>query len=341
MNATREHFLADRRTSLGGSDIGAILGLSKFKSAVDVWLEKTGRAKDNFESTLPQRFGIFGEQFVAEEYTEKTGLKVVRYNKKLVHSEYPFITGNVDRLVIPAGQNIAHHMGNIRTDRGMEAKCVSAYAGGEWGDDESDDVPPYYFAQCGWYRILTGCHYWDLAALIGNHRFEVYETRRDQELEGLLLARAVEFWHNHVLADMPPPARSEADIAALFPCSEEGRKVAANDEIIRYVEDVKRKKAQLKELEAAMEASRLEVKKYMESAEALVLVDGDGKPLVTWKNNKDSKKIDYEAAFLEAVQEIKGLYEGGEPDSYAESMRQELIAKFTKQATGTRVFLTK
>ena len=34
----------DRPWGIGGSDIGAIVGLSPYKSAVDVWLEKVGRA---------------------------------------------------------------------------------------------------------------------------------------------------------------------------------------------------------------------------------------------------------------------------------------------------------
>lgn len=330
----REQFLENRRKGLGGSDIGAILGLSKFRSPVDVWLSKTGRKPIDHESTLPQRFGIFGESFVAQEYTAKTGLDVVRYNKQLVHPEHDFIIGNIDRLVIPQGASIAHHMGQIRTDRGMEAKCVSAYAGGEWGDDDSDDVPPFYLAQCAWYRILTGCKYWDLAALIGNHRFEVYQFETDKDLEQMLLAVAVEFWTKHVLPDIPPPPRSAEDVAALFPKSEEGRKAIADAELAATVEAIRVKKEQLKALEAALESDVIAVKSCI--ADASELVTETGKVLVTWKNNKDGKKIDYESAFNDAL-----YWAAQRLNEDIFGLQAELLAKYTKTTQGARVFLLK
>ena len=41
---TREQFLRERRSGIGGSDVAAILGLSRWKTAYQVWQEKTGRA---------------------------------------------------------------------------------------------------------------------------------------------------------------------------------------------------------------------------------------------------------------------------------------------------------
>ena len=38
-----QDFTRERSKYLGGSDLGAILGLSKYRTAVDVWLEKTGK----------------------------------------------------------------------------------------------------------------------------------------------------------------------------------------------------------------------------------------------------------------------------------------------------------
>lgn len=38
-----QDFSANRTKYIGGSDIGAILGLSKFRTPLEVWMEKTGR----------------------------------------------------------------------------------------------------------------------------------------------------------------------------------------------------------------------------------------------------------------------------------------------------------
>jgi predicted phage-related endonuclease len=37
---TREEFLIRRKSGIGGSDVGAIMGLSKFRTAFDVWHDK-------------------------------------------------------------------------------------------------------------------------------------------------------------------------------------------------------------------------------------------------------------------------------------------------------------
>ena len=38
-----QDFSVDRTKYIGGSDIGAILGLSKFRTPLEVWMEKTGK----------------------------------------------------------------------------------------------------------------------------------------------------------------------------------------------------------------------------------------------------------------------------------------------------------
>ena len=326
----RDEFLAGRKAGIGGSDIGAIIGVSKFKTAVDVWMDKTGRSKPS-DSTIPQRFGIFAEEFVAQEYTLKTGRRVVRHNAQLIHPQHSFLIGNVDRLVIPEGEKIAAYQGQIRTDRGMEAKCVSAFGASEWGDDESDEVPPYYLTQCAWYRILTGCIYWDLAALIGNSRVEVYTLPSDTELEELLVARAVEFWQNHVLTDIPPAPQSAHDIALLYPKSEEGRKAVADAETKALIQDVAALRKAAKANEALEEAKLVKIKDLAKDAD--LIVDIDGNPLATWKSNKDSVKIDYETAYKMAIAQVER--------EKMEALHKEIIAQNTTVKNGARPFKIK
>ena len=110
----RDDFIDSRQSGLGGSDIGAILSLSPYRTPVDVWSEKTGRANGQ-EETLQMRFGTYAEAFVAREYTAKTGNAVQRFTSMLRHATAP-VLGNVDRLVIPRGAKIASHKTEIRTD---------------------------------------------------------------------------------------------------------------------------------------------------------------------------------------------------------------------------------
>lgn len=67
-----QDFSVDRSKFIGGSDIGPILGLSRYRSPLEVWLEKTGREAKRVDS-LPLRFGSFAEEFIASEYSRATG----------------------------------------------------------------------------------------------------------------------------------------------------------------------------------------------------------------------------------------------------------------------------
>ena len=52
----RDQWLAERRTGIGGSDAGAILGVNKYRTALDVYLDKTGQAEDQVENDAPDFF---------------------------------------------------------------------------------------------------------------------------------------------------------------------------------------------------------------------------------------------------------------------------------------------
>ena len=57
----------DRSSGLGGSDIAAIVGLSPYRSPLDVWAEKVGHPSVISKDSLHLRFGTHLEPFVASE----------------------------------------------------------------------------------------------------------------------------------------------------------------------------------------------------------------------------------------------------------------------------------
>ena len=92
-----QNFTQDRTKYIGGSDIGAILGLSKFRSALDVWMEKTGKEVKALDS-LPLRFGSFAEAFVASEYARHTGFELIHDESIYLHPQHAFMSAHIDRL---------------------------------------------------------------------------------------------------------------------------------------------------------------------------------------------------------------------------------------------------
>ena len=97
-----QDFSVDRTKYIGGSDIGAILGLSRFRSPLEVWQKKTGKETKKVDS-LPLRFGSFAEEFVANEYSHATGLELLHDESAFIHPEHPMFSAHIDRLVMGNG----------------------------------------------------------------------------------------------------------------------------------------------------------------------------------------------------------------------------------------------
>ena len=72
---SREEWLAERRKSLGGSDMGAVLGLNKYRSPYAVWAEKTGLIAGDETGNKQYRSFLTREQFAVllHRYARLTG----------------------------------------------------------------------------------------------------------------------------------------------------------------------------------------------------------------------------------------------------------------------------
>lgn len=49
---SREEWLRYRKQGIGGSDVAAILGISKWNSAISLWLNKTNQTEDDTQENL-------------------------------------------------------------------------------------------------------------------------------------------------------------------------------------------------------------------------------------------------------------------------------------------------
>lgn len=295
-------FHEERRGGLGGSDMGAILGLNPYRTPFQVWQEKTGRAEP-FAGNLQTRFGTYAEEFVAREYCERTGRRVRRFNAMMRHPRAPLI-GHIDRLVVPSGAKTASYRSEIRTDRGLEAKTAHALAvsrGNDWGDDGTDQIPASYLIQCVAYMALTGCEYWDLAALFGNSDFRIYHLTRDLELEAMVLDEASRWWRDHVVADVPPDPQSEIEARQRWSRHVDGRVIDIGTDAADLLRKYAALKASERALESEIKAVRDRLIPILEDADS---IQHDGVTLATFRANKDGQKVDWEAAFRDATQDV-------------------------------------
>lgn len=268
-----------RNTGIGGTDISSIVGQNKWKSALVLWEEKTGRRlpKDLSDNEAVY-WGKVHEANCATRFEELTGKKVRRCGT-LQDEEYPFILANIDRWVV--GENA-----------GLEIKTANGFAGDEWVDDE---VPDAYYLQCQWYMMVTGAERWYICCLIGGNHFVWKEIERQDGLIEDLRREAIEFWTKNVQGDVKPEIdgsdSTSESIAEKYPSSN-GMETALPMRAQALLEEYDRQKALescAKERKSACENA---LKELMGSFEVGTYQDRK----VTWKEQAgkitcDMKKL--------------------------------------------------
>lgn len=265
-NMERDEWLEWRRKGIGGSDAAAIAGLSRYKSPLAVWLEKTGQIEPE-EPGEAAYWGTILEDIVAQEFAKRTGMKVRRRNAILKHPQHEWMIANVDRMLVGASE-------------GLECKTTSAFSAKEW---EGDEVPTPYIIQVQHYMAVTGAKAWWLAVLIGGQRFVHKRIERDDELIQQLIEIERDFWENHVVPCVPPEMDgSTASTELLKRMYPEGKPNTINlpSEAGELIETLDLLNEELKALEIRKAECENRLKAMLGENE----VGRFGERLVTWKN---------------------------------------------------------
>lgn len=334
MNTTNDNaeWLAIRQTGIGGSDVAAVVEVSPWADKVDVWLDKTGQTPPKEENNA-MYWGKLLEALVADEYARRTGQAVRRVNQTLRHKKHPELIANVDRAVCVDPGKMPVVRGEFRTPKLLEVKTARTKSD-DWGDFGTDEIPPYYLTQVLHYLGITGCTTADVAVLfLDSREFGIYTVNADAEIIENLNMACVEFWQKHVQpvknflhdpqfdVSLFAPIPSSADeVEKIFKRSI-SKPITATDSIEDVLREYTMLGQQIKVLEAQRDTDKNLIAAYM--CEHDTLVGLDGKPIATWKSNKDKTTIDY-----------KGIVESIGVDP-------EIIAQFTKTGPGARPLLSK
>jgi putative phage-type endonuclease len=93
----RAAWLKERKLGIGGSEVAAIMGLSKYSTPWQVWAEKTGRFDNDFDNE-PMYWGRAMEPLIRQRYCCDNGVDVVVPKGILRHPDYDFICASVDGI---------------------------------------------------------------------------------------------------------------------------------------------------------------------------------------------------------------------------------------------------
>lgn len=198
-NMSYEDWLEYRKQGIGGSDASVVCGISRYKSPVELWMEKTDQLPYQGAGEAAY-WGTQLEALVRTEFTKRTGIEVAHTKQLLQSTVYPFMLANLDGLCEHPDYGIC----------GFEAKTASAYKAAEW----EDAIPDEYQLQIQHYMAVTGYRGFYIAVLIGGNTFRWKFVERDKELISMLIELESDFWAH--VEDRTPPPLDGSSAAAKF-----------------------------------------------------------------------------------------------------------------------------
>lgn len=304
-------WLAARTRGIGGSDIGAICGVSPFSSARQIYVAKTGQYDEgitkNGAAAERMHFGHMLEPIVADEYERRElceggahpdyHLEVV--NATLQSLENTFALANVDRLIVDSNgvpQGI------------LECKTTSEYMNDEW---ESGEVLTTYIYQLNWYLYVTGLKWGAFACLVGGNKFYTYEmVRNDDLINDILVPRGKEFWEENVLK-LKEPEMQQADtdyVNGLYNKAVKSSEISFTDDgFNELAKTVYTCKQQIKELEDIRDEAMNRIKYRMKDHEIAYCQDYTIKWSPRTQRRCDSAllKAKYPKVYMECLKTVE------------------------------------
>lgn len=269
---------AIRSTGVGASEVPAVVGLSPYATAIDVWARKVGLAEPVAE-TVAMRVGNAVEPAVATLYEQDRGCKLL-LGETTRHRIFGWAIATPDRIVEGDG-------------RLVEIKTVGARMARDWGADAEDAIPEYVRAQVEWQMLVCGARRCDVAALIGGTDFRIYQIERDDELGAMLLDLVGRFWTEHVLTREPPAIDASLSarraIEARFPCNG-GAMLRATPDADAWARKAAAARKALADATAAKEEAENHLRAIIGDADGIA---GDGWK-ATWKAPKPTRVVAWE-----------------------------------------------
>lgn len=277
MSLTAEQ-LEVRRTGIGGSEVAAILGESRFSSPFDVWLSKTQGWV--LPETEDMRRGTFLEDGIARWYAQRYGVEgKLMEPGTLRHRGREVALCTPDRIV----GGLARRLVSIKCPRRK---------GDAWGEPGTDAVPPEYVLQLQWEHAVCGTYgtladEMHLAALIDGD-LAVYVVRADLELQEWMLEAAERWWARHVVRGEQPSLEGSSQATAWLRgrFKDLGEERNATPREVRLMVELEMAEREAERWSGEVESLANEMRLSMGTAARVEAPNG----FATWKADKNGKR---------------------------------------------------
>lgn len=203
-NLSNEDWLDYRRQGIGGSDVAAIMGISPFATAQDLYYDKIGVKpviEEDTNNWVALEVGHRLEDLVAKIFSVKTGLEVFPIRKMFRHPDYPFMLADVDYFIrFPDGGTGI-----------LECKTTNYNCQDKWADGQ---IPDNYIYQVRHYLAVMNLDCAYIACLYGNNadEFFIRKIERDMDEEQEIIEQEEYFWNEYVQKKVVPPLYGKPDL---------------------------------------------------------------------------------------------------------------------------------
>ena len=224
-----------RNKFIGGSDVAAILGLNRYKTAYEVWEEKKHSIK-TFDGNAATEWGKKLEPVIIAHFEQINNVKVFDNNERYISKEYDFLGCHPDGICTINNENVL-----------IEVKTVSTDAFKFWGNE----LPLEYYCQVQHNLNVLGLTKAKFIYLVLDSRYygEI-EISYDKEYAESVQKFLVKWWNEYIIGDNTP-IKTVTDYEKENP---EVKMVEADDETAKKHTELIELKAKIKELETQKEA---------------------------------------------------------------------------------------
>lgn len=302
---SREDWLRVRRSGIGSSDVAAILGLSRWRTPLEVWKEKTGLNGEEREDTEAMEMGRELEDVVARIYAKRTGFKIRRDNKIRWSQSCPFFLCNLDRVISPV---------SARGPGILEIKTSS------WGYARTweQEIPLEHFVQVQHQLHVTGWAWADVALLIDGRHLKRFAIDRDGDHISVQAEILAKFWTENVIRGVAPPARILDYERMITRPDAIAEATAEIIELITRLKSLKHSKNGFEEMIVDLENK---IKTFIGDREIL---STDGETLATWRS--ETRRTINSKMLREAKPDVWEAYS-------SEKRSRRFVIKETKEET--------
>lgn len=260
----------ERRASVGASEVAAVMGLSPYNTALDVYKHKQGIDRD-FDPLLS--FVGHASEPIMHEWVERySGVDVKLEQAFMARSvAWPFLHASFDRVSSDPFTT-------------WQFKTAHFYAGHHWDEGIPTDIRIQVQAE----MAVAGTQRAAVVVWIGGREFRLFWEPRDDRFINEHMIPALEAFWGGVRGGRPPAPSTIAESSEQFPTTP-GKEVEASEAAIEAVDRRAVLLSDIQAQKAEADALQLVIANYMEDADTLT---HEGRRLLTYKTQAGRSSFD-------------------------------------------------